>query len=216
MQRYLVFVNGPIVDRSNIAREIKADDIIVCADAGAKLAINLGLRPHYVVGDFDSLAPETLKKLKELGVPLDQHPAMKDETDLELALKWVHQQPPGVIVLIGAFGGRIDQSLGNLFCLLTAELNAFQLEIYDGQTRGYLLRSGNSCCLDGHIDETVSLVPLSQTVTGVNTSGLLWTLTNATLHFGSSRSISNQLSASQAKVSIETGMLLTLHILSAE
>jgi thiamine pyrophosphokinase len=212
MQRYLVFVNEPFVNRNNIAREVRADDIIVCADAGAHLALNLGLRPHYVVGDFDSLAPETLMKLKELGVPLDQHPAMKDETDLELALKWVRQQPPGIIVLIGAFGGRIDQSLGNLFCLLTAELEAFKLEIYDGQTRGYLLRSKESCSITGRPNETVSLIPISQAVSGVTTSGLVWPLTQSTLQFGRSLSISNKLSTPQASVSIETGMLLALHI----
>jgi len=38
------------------------DDVVMCADGGYALAKALGIMPHYVIGDLDSLAREELKE----------------------------------------------------------------------------------------------------------------------------------------------------------
>ena len=48
-------------------------------------------------------------------------PAAKDETDLELALLLAVERYPEPVVVLGAFGGRLDQHLANIL-LLTHEV----------------------------------------------------------------------------------------------
>jgi thiamine pyrophosphokinase len=191
---------------------VRETDTIICADAGAERAIQLGLTPHVAIGDFDSITAETFETLKRLKVPLHQHPAHKDQTDLELALEWVSQKPKGQIVLVGAFGGRMDQSLGNIFSLLHPRLTGFQLSLYDGETFGHLLQGKDSKVIETDLDETVSLIPLSAEVHGVEATGLVWPLNKVTLERHSSLSISNRSNSKQVSISIDSGVLLLLRI----
>ena len=39
----------------------KKGDIVICADGGADAARNLGIVPDIIVGDLDSIQPDTLK-----------------------------------------------------------------------------------------------------------------------------------------------------------
>ncbi len=61
------------------------------------------------------------------------------------------------------------------------------------------------------IGDTVSLVPVSDTVTDVTTDGLEWKLDGATLTLGSTQTISNVAAASRVSVSVGTGTVILLH-----
>ena len=61
--------------------------LIIAADGGAVHCLALGITPDVVVGDFDSLSPDQLNRLKASGTDIIRHPVRKDDTDLELALK---------------------------------------------------------------------------------------------------------------------------------
>ena len=86
MTRIVIFVNG-LFDPST-ARALLPNDIILCADGGANHALALGLTPSAVLGDFDSLTPETIRLLESKGVTLLRFPRDKDKTDLELTLEY--------------------------------------------------------------------------------------------------------------------------------
>ncbi|MFR4698498.1 MAG: thiamine diphosphokinase, partial [Streptococcus salivarius] len=57
-------------------------------------------------------------------------PAEKDDTDTELALKIVFQlYPEAEVTIFGAFGGRIDHMLSNIFLVSDPELAPFMRRI---------------------------------------------------------------------------------------
>ena len=84
--RAVVFVNGDIADYAALARWLRNDDYLVAADGGARHMEVLGLSPDVIVGDLDSIDSALLSRLQEEGADVEQHPAAKDATDLELAI----------------------------------------------------------------------------------------------------------------------------------
>lgn len=90
----------------------QAGDLIIAADAGYRHCVEAGLRPDFVVGDFDSMpAPE--------GETLLRLPVEKDDTDSLRAMRLGLQRGYRDFVLYGGAGGsRADHTLANLQCLL--------------------------------------------------------------------------------------------------
>ena len=64
--------------------------------------------------------------------------------------------------------------------------------------------------LNGEPGELISLFALHGPATGVVTEGLTYPLRGETLVPGSSRGISNEFSESEARISLETGLLLAV------
>ena len=54
-------------------------DRILCADAGMEFCRKAGIRPHLILGDFDSAKPDTLDYYRKLCPEnMEQFPAEKD------------------------------------------------------------------------------------------------------------------------------------------
>ncbi len=93
----------------NSLPEIGPDDLVIAADAGYKQLG--GIKPHLVVGDFDSLGfvprEETVVEL----------PVRKDDTDALFAVKLGLSRGFRRFVLLGSVGGRLDHTLANIQAL---------------------------------------------------------------------------------------------------
>ncbi len=207
--RAVVFVNGDIADYVALARWLHKDDYLIAADGGARHMEILGLSPAVIVGDLDSIDPSLLLRMQEEGADVEQHPAAKDATDLELAIARAVRDGATEILLLGAVGGRLDQTIANL--LILAQKNwAVPLTIAEGDQLARVLRGRQSVTLSGPTGGYVSAVALSEEVTGVTYRGLEYPLENATLRLGSTRGVSNTMLSSPAQVSIESGILLVI------
>ena len=66
--RAVVFVNGVIHDYDALRPWLRPGDHLVAADGGTRHALALGVRPHIIVGDLDSLDPSTLADLLQLQI----------------------------------------------------------------------------------------------------------------------------------------------------
>ena len=68
--------------------------------------------------------------------PIQQHPAAKDETDLELALVYAANNYPGDIYLFGVLGGRLDQTLANILLLTHPDFGRTQCQVGNCERNG--------------------------------------------------------------------------------
>jgi thiamine pyrophosphokinase len=192
-------------------RWVRDGDWIIGADGGAARALAWGLIPDLVIGDMDSLPDEARAVLVAEGCRFVQHPRAKDETDLELALVHAVQEGAREIVVLGALGGRLDHALANILLLTLPSLAGVPVRIAEGDQHALLARGGEAVELEGAPGDLVSLVPLGGDARGVTTRGLAWMLTGDTLHFGSSRGVSNEMTSDKAGIEVGDGLLLVVH-----
>ena len=208
--RAIIIANGQIHGGDFLRSLVAPTDLVICADGGVSNALALGLQPQVVVGDLDSLDESLRSRLEKMHCQFIVHPACKDETDLELALYYAIEHGVDEILILGALGGRIDQTMANVLLLVLPELRSVQARILDGRQEVFLIR--DETLVEGQVGDTLSLLPLTEGVTGIYTEGLEYPLENGTLYLGPARGVSNTLTAPQARVRIGQGLLLAVII----
>jgi thiamine pyrophosphokinase len=207
--RAVIFVNGEVRDYAALAGWLRPGDYLIGADGGTRHALALGLRPDAVVGDLDSLEPQTVADLAAQGVEIERYPVAKDQTDLELAIERGLAAGADEILLLGALGGRLDQTLANLLILAQRQWPV-PLRLAEGEQLAQVLRGGECLTLHAAPGATVSAIPLSTVVTGITYTGLAYPLVDATLAIGSTRGVSNVVAAAPATITIKEGVLLVV------
>ncbi len=205
----VIVANGPLV-RPPVRRFVIGEgDLVLCVDGGANNAIALGLKPDVVLGDMDSLSSELREHLEQEGCRFVEYPSRKDETDSELAVRYALSQGAKELILLAALGGRIDHTLANVMLLALPELEGMDARLIDGQQEVVLVR--DKALIEGEVGDTISLLPLSGDVVGIDTEGLEYALQDGTLKFGAARGVSNVLVAARASVQVERGLMLLVH-----
>lgn len=206
--RAIVFANG-ILEKWPVNFELSpATDLIIAADGGTYHCLARNVSPHVVVGDMDSLDPETLADLKSKGVEIKSYPPRKDETDLELALREALNRKASEIIILGALGKRWDMTLANILVLTAPFLQGVRARILDGRQEISCLGGGQTAVFHGRPGDMLSLSPLHDSAGGITLSGLEYPLKNAILPLGSTRGISNVLTGRTAKVEVATGYVV--------
>jgi thiamine pyrophosphokinase len=214
--RAIIIAGGRADDKEGWQDWVQDGDWTVGADGGAGQALAWGIVPDVVIGDMDSLSAVDQAALVERGCQFIEHPRAKDETDLELALRYAVQQGAQEIVILGALGGRLDHTLSNVLLMTLPSLQGVPIRIVDGVEEALLVRGGEAVVLEGSAGDLVSLLPLGGDVHGVVTSGLAWPLQGQALRFGFSRGVSNEMTARAARIEVEEGFLLVIHRPSPE
>jgi len=209
--RAIIFANGNFTASASILSSLREDDLLIAADGGAKHFLAAGLWPNTVIGDMDSLSPSMVQDLKNHGSKVIEYSPDKDQTDLELALKYAVQQGVVEILLLGLLGGRLDQSLANILLLTRDEWKDINIVVSDEPDTAYLMQDNDTASIQGQPGDIVSLIPLSEVVTDVTTHGLRWPLTQEKLKFGSTLSVSNELLKTTAEIKICSGKLFLIH-----
>ncbi len=204
-----IFANGELPDPVRLRAQLRPGDAFFAADGGQRHLARLGLRPERVIGDLDSLSAEELREIEASGVPLERYPVDKDETDLELALNRAIQEGYGAIRIACALGGRLDQTLGNLFLLQRTDFARLDVRLEDGSEEVFLIRARSE--IAGAPGDTLSLLPLGGPAYGVTTAELKYPLKGETLYPEKTRGISNVMLGERATVSLEGGVLICVH-----
>lgn len=207
--RVALFAAGQLNDYERVRLMIGPIDQVICADGGLRHALALGLVPDLLVGDFDSANPEQIRGVAGLGVEIRRVPVEKDQTDTHLALNLALERGATEIMLLGTTGDRLDHTIANLL-LLPGLPTRVQVTMIDDKNVIRLLRSGQQVRVGGAAGDLISLLPLSPVVEGVTITGVRWPLTKATLRWGISLGVSNQLDGDGAEVSVRQGTLLVI------
>jgi thiamine pyrophosphokinase len=188
--------------------------LVVAADGGALKAELLGLVPDVVVGDLDSLADEAVRRLRRGGTEVRRHEPRKDESDTQLAVLEAVRRGARELAIVGGFGGRrVDHGLANVLLLTLPELAACDVVLLAGDSAVRVIgaRGSDQIELRGRPGDLVSLLPLSETVEGVTTSGLVYALADEPLPQGPSRGLSNVMRGDTATIGTRSGRLAVIH-----
>ncbi len=204
--RAVIFANGDFAPPADLQARLAATQLVIAADGGAEHARAAGRRPDVVIGDLDSLSADLLAEFEEQGVQVIRHPVAKDETDLELALLHARDAGATQITVFAALGGRWDHSLANLLLAAQPAFSDMHILFVHGEERLFVIREHAK--LEAKVGERVSLLPLGGDASDVTTIGLSFPLNNETLHFGSSRGVSNTVAQAGLEVHLAAGCLL--------
>jgi thiamine pyrophosphokinase len=190
--------------------DIPADAFVIAADSGVELAQALGRRIDLAVGDFDSVDLEALAAAEAAGAVVERHPAAKDATDLELALESAASRDPVEIVVVGGGGGRLDHLVAGLLALAGEASAHVPVRAQLGPARVHVVRPSSPVLLRGRPGELVTLLPVHGAAHGVTTDGLLYPLRAESLEPGSTRGVSNEMTATAATVGVAAGVVLAV------
>jgi thiamine pyrophosphokinase len=215
MPRIVIFANGVLTDLEAARGLLQADDYLIAADGGARHLLKMGILPEIVIGDLDSIDEDILFDLTSAEVEIKQYSEDKDETDLELALGYAVELRPSAILIVGALGGRFDQTIANLSILTDPTLPGIDIRMDDGVEEVFFLKAsaanGGQVQVQGRSGDIVSLIPWRGPVEAVHTEGLRWPLYGETLFSDKSRGISNEMVKNDASIRIQSGLLLIVH-----
>jgi len=210
----VIFAGGTVQPGTLVNAALAHANLVIAADSGAEAALHYGHVPAFVVGDFDSLTmPVT--ELEAKGSQLIRAEVEKNETDTELAVQVALEHGATEITLLGAIGGtRFDHTIANI--LLLADIEPIPIRIVDGPMTCWLLRGPGSTTISGQSGDLLSLFPLTSDATGIRTHSLYYPLQGEILHYGKPRGVSNVLTSERAEVSLESGLLLVMHMSKGE
>ena len=183
----------------------KRADVIVCADGGANRARERDLVPDFIVGDLDSILPET-----RAAFPQTQyiHRPNQDATDLEKTLQFAIEQGMQKVLLVGITGLRFDHQICNLniaekFC------DRLAIEIHDDFGVGTFLNAARremSLRFEAFVGQQISLFAFRR-AEGIVTEGLKYPLQNEGLEWAVRDGLSNEATGSEVKIRLRKGVL---------
>lgn len=204
----VVIANGELEAGEWWRKDVADAAIIIAADGGTRHALRIGLTPHIIIGDLDSLDAALVKRLEAGGAQILRHSPHKDETDTELALLHAMNLGATEICILGALGGRLDHALANILLLSMPELAGARVYLAAAGYNVSLIRE--QAAFTGQAGDILSLLPLGGDVCGITTEGLEYPLRGETLRLGPARGISNVLTAPEARVRVQDGLLLAV------
>ncbi len=184
----MVLAGGELTITPQVQRLAAEASLVIAADSGLRHARGLGLTPDLIVGDFDSVAEDDLNAFPT--VPRQVHSPDKDQLDLELAIDEARERGVRRLAILGALGGRFDQSLAALLIAARLCRKDLVLSLHGGEADAFLLCDGGEQCLEIGPGTVFSLLSLEGSST-VSVTGARYALEHSELRFGLGLGISN-------------------------
>lgn len=122
-----------------------AFDLYVAVDRACLTLLEKKLPLAWAIGDFDSVSVLEREGIQAAAGQFTLAPAEKEDTDTELALKLIFEAyPEAQVTIFGAFGGRLDHLVSNLFLPSDPALAPFmaQISLVDSQNHISYLSAG--------------------------------------------------------------------------
>jgi thiamine pyrophosphokinase len=203
-----IVANGHMKDYDRFREVLSKVDLIIGVDGGLKHLEKMAIQPTIMMGDFDSI--ESLEFYKKIfpKAEVQTFEIRKDYTDSELAVRKLIEMKAERAVLLGVTGSRLDHTLANISLLKV---------LYDAGVKGSIVNEDNvihytedKLDLEAEIGTNMSILPMSDKVTGIYLDGFEYPLENATLVYGSTTGISNVFAKEEASIRIESGRIVVM------
>ncbi len=183
-------------------------DLVIAVDSGLGPLREADRAVDVVVGDLDSADPDDLDAARAAGVRIEQHPASKDESDLELGLALALERGATTIHVVVQAGGRLDHATANLAVLASPRWADAEVEATIGGQRLWVVRGSRGLPLD--VGDHLGLVAMGGDAVGVVTSGLAYPLHDERLSAYTARGIANEVVSTPVVVSLRAGVVLAI------
>lgn len=203
MKRCVIVGGAEIKTYERVRRYFRPEDFFIFCDCGLRHEAPLGVKPHLIVGDFDSHAkPETDTETIVL-------PVRKDDTDTVFAVKEALRRGFEEFLLVGVSGGRMDHTLVNLYLLVFLQEQGKQAVLLDDHSEMRMVGTEPVEIPDSF--SYYSLVNITGTARGITESGCKFPLQNGEITCGYQYGTSNEvLPGKTAVVSVQEGQLLLI------
>ena len=206
MKRRCVIVGGAgIRNYQTLWEYLNPDDFNIFCDSGLCHQEWLGIEPHLIVGDFDS-HENPLLDVETIVLPRE-----KDDTDTVFAVKEGVKRGFDDFLLLGAVGGRLDHTLGNVSILLMLHRQGKRALLVDNYSEMEIVSEAPV-----YVDDSFpffSLLNISGTAEGITVEGAKYPLRDGSIQCTWQYGISNEvLPGHQARVSVGKGELLLVRV----
>jgi len=188
------------------------DDFIIAADGGLRALDQLGVKPHLIIGDLDSLGAYPVPA----DIPLEKHPVEKDDTDTGIALAQGYAMGYHDFRLYGCGGGRVDHLLANFQSMGRYSKQGASIRLIAQDYDAYAITNTTLALPHRPNGTTVSIFCLGSTAEGVTLKGLKYPLEDYILTCDHPLGVSNQHTDKRAEVTVENGTLLVIQYLKPE
>ena len=204
-----LIVTGGKINKNFLKKHLKLNkyDIIIAVDKGLESLDTISKVPDYIVGDFDSIDTEILKKYKT--TKTKKLNPEKDYTDTHSALNLAIELNSTHITIIGAIGTRIDHTIANIHILKEAIDKNIKAKIINERNEIQLINKKIKIIKDDTY-KYISIIPLTTEVKGITIKGMKYPLENYTLSIGNSLGVSNEQIEREAEIDIKQGILIIM------
>lgn len=201
----VVIITSYIENHINIKERLNSEDYIICTDGGYDIALQQGISPDLLLGDFDSIQNELPENIE-----IKRFKPEKDYTDLDLAMKTSVDLGFSNLEIIGGMGGRLDHTVANLQLLSHYDKYFNELIMLDGKNKCFIASSQKTkqFIIPQEKDSYLSLFSLSEQCTGISIQGAKYPLHNHTLTRNFPLGVSNEFTEKNTVISIKDGTLL--------
>ena len=199
MSKRTVIVSGGILEKEFVLPILQSEEteFIIGVDKGLQFLYENGIKPDYIVGDFDSVPREIVEYYRtEENVPIREFNPVKDASDTEIALRLCLGLRRKEIYILGGTGNRIDHLWANIQCLNIALAAGSEAMILDSHNRIRILEHGITLTRAEAFGKYFSVFPLELPVEDFSISGAKYPLQNHLLSAGDSLCVSNEFAVS--------------------
>lgn len=193
--------NGELRGSARAKKIASGADILIAANGGANHIAEMGLKPHVIIGDMDSLADDLWPADRDIRRITFQKD--KDRSDTELAIEWAFNEGATHLLLISAWGGRIDHTLANSALLLRYP---GRITLWDNGYTAVALSDGQRVELNAHPQAITSIIPFTEG-SRITTRGLKFTLNDQTLDYAT-HGLSNVVVDKASSVYVNAGLII--------
>ncbi len=194
---------------SNI--NVNENEMVIAVDGGFDYCDFLKITPDAVIGDFDSLSDEGLRKLKvyeEQGGNVISLPVIKDDTDTIYAVKYALEEGFKRIELFAASGGRLDHTIANIQTLLFIKEHGALGYLMEGGSMTFVIQ--NEKVSFKNISGMFSVFSLGECAKGVDITGGKYELKDGVLKDSFPLGISNEFTDKPCEIRVKEGKLLCI------
>ncbi len=193
--------------KSKIKDTVKVlpEDFVICADNSFPAAIEQGIMPNLIIGDFDTGAPISFPDKTEI----QRHPVEKDDSDTMLCVKEAARRGFTQITVAGGLSGRLDHTFANLQMLAYGASKGLDITLTDGENEAFLLHPVKTV-LPKKEGFSLSLFSYTQKTGGISLCGVKYPLENGELTNLFPLGLSNEITAEEAEISFTHGLLLVI------